>query len=370
MKFRWITSIILTLCLLVGFNLASAQVVNEDFRSTADVFLRRLTAAEHQGMGGSFVGSIAGANALNSNPAGLSFIESNRFVMHTTRFPHTIAVISRRNEAERFEDYGQYDLRAAGFEAINYAVPMERSGVIGFDLVSEHEGRFSRVNRFGKATNNFPGSNLAIGVGYGTYLFDGLSIGADAKWIRSKVQDAENTGHIGHGYAYNVGAIQQVGRHLRIGVVLRNLSNGLSFSDDSIPDQIRRDILFGAAYWQDYKDIDLRVSFDLNPPFDDGIRTGLGGEIWYRGLIGARIGYLRHTEKRVDSIRNLETEGLEDEERLWKAEGLTLGLGVNLGKININAAYTPQMKPQANVGEQIRIDQGKSVYSFSIGQSF
>ena len=152
---------IITLCFFFGcFDLASAQVADEEFRATADVFLRQLTSAEHQGMGGSFTASIAGANALNSNPAGLSFVDSNRFVAHIARVPRTVAVISRLNASERYEDYGRYDLRASGLELMNYIVPMGRLGVIGFDLAFEYEGRFSRVNHLGKATTNFPESNL------------------------------------------------------------------------------------------------------------------------------------------------------------------------------------------------------------------
>ena len=370
MRCQWVYRFFLAFCLLGAFNLASAEDVNGEVPSAADVFLRRLTAAPHQGMGGSFVGSITGANALNSNPAGLSLIEGNRFVAHAARFPRTVAVVSKLNDVERHEDYGRYDLRSSGFQSINYIAPMDNGGVIGFDVTFEYEGRFSRVNHLGKSTNNFPANNLAIGVGYGRRLIGELFIGADAKWIRSKVHESEYRGHIGHGYAYNLGAMQQLGKELRIGILVRNLSNGLSFSDDSIPDKIRRDALFGAAYQRHYKDVTVRVAFDLNPPFEAGIRTGFGAEVWYRGRIAGRIGYLRHTENRMGSIFNLETEETEVERRLWKIEGLTVGLGMNLGTMNINVAYMPQIKPQANTAEQIRIDRGQSVYYFSIGRSY
>ncbi len=362
---------LVTLSLFVSWsNFASAQVTNEDFRSSADVFLRKLTSAEHQGMGGSFAGSISGANALNSNPAGLTFIDSNRFVTHVARFPRTAAMVAKLNEAEWYEDHGQYDLRASGLEFINYSTPLGKSGAIGFDFALGHEGRFSRVNHIGKATGSFPENDFAAGIGYATKLFRGLSVGVDARWMRSKVQDAQVNEHVGHGYAYNLGLIQQFGGQFRIGAVIRNLSNGLSFTDNSIPDRIHRDVLFGGAYRFHHKDMDIQIGFDLNPPFEDGIRTNFGGEIWYRGFIGGRIGYLRHTEKRFDSIFIVETEQVEFENRLWKTEGMTLGLGLKVGKINMNAAYTPQMKPTENEGEQIRIEQGEFVYSFSIGQSF
>ena len=109
---------------------------------------------------------------------------------------------------------------------------------------------------------------------------------------------------------------------------------------------------------------------DLNPPFEDGVRTNFGGTVWYRNFIGGRIGYLRHTEKRFGSILSLETGQADSEDRLWKTEGLTLGLGLQVSGIYINAAYTPQIRPTENDGEQIRVESGKSVYSFSIEQRF
>ena len=363
--------VLITLLLpLGGQNLASAQAINEDFYASTNTFLNRLASARQLGLGDNFVSSISGVKALNSNPAGLSFINSSRLITNVLRFPHTVAVIAKLNDLERYEDHGQYALRASGLEFINYSKPLETAGGLGFDFAIGHEGRFSRVNHLGKATNGFPETDFAIGASYAVKLFPGFAIGADGRWLRSKVQDAENNRHIGHGYAYNLGLIQQFGEHLRIGGVIRNLSNGLSFTDNSIPDRIRRDILLGGSYQFHYKNVDIQISLDLNPPFEDGIRTNFGGTIWYRDFIGARIGYLRHTEKRFDSILSLETEQFEFGDRLWKTEGPTLGLGLQVRGVHINAAYTPQMRPMENDGERIRIESGKSVYSFSIEQRF
>jgi hypothetical protein len=358
------------LLLLGGTNLASAQVINEDFYASTNTFLRQLASAKHLRLGDNSVRSISGTNALNSNPAGLSFINSNRLVTNISRFPRTVAIITKLNDLERYEDHNQYALRASGLEFINYSKPLGTAGGFGFDFAIGHEGRFSRVNHLGKATNSFPETDFAIGVSYAVKLFRGFAIGADGRWLRSKVQDAENNRHIGHGYVYNLGLIQQLGEHLRIGGVIRNLSNGLSFTDDSIPDRIRRDVLLGGSYQFHYKNVDIQIGLDLNPPFEDGVRADFGGTIWYRDFIGGRIGYLRHTEKRFGSILNLETEQVAFEDRLWKTEGLALGLGLQVRGMYLNAAYTPQIRPAENDREQIRIESGKSVYSFSIGQRF
>ena len=366
----FVITLITLLLLFGGENLASAQVINEDFRASTNMFLKRLASAKHLRMGDNFVSSISGINALNSNPAGLSFINSNRLVTNVSRFPRTVAIITKLNDVERYEDHSQYALRASGLEFINYSMPLGTAGGLGFDFAIGHEGRFSRVNNLGKATNSFPETDFAIGVSYAVKPFRGFAVGADARWLRSKVQDGEGNRHIGHGYAYNLGLIQQLGKHLRIGGMIRNLSNGLSFTDNSIPDRIHRDILLGGSYQFHYKDVDIQIGLDLNPPFEDGVRTNFGGTVWYRDFIGGRIGYLRHAEKRFGSIFSLETEQAGSEDRLWKTEGLTLGLGLQVSGIYINAAYTPQIRPTENDGEQIRVESGKSVYSFSIEQRF
>ena len=362
--------LIALLLLLGGTNLASAQAINEDFYASTNTFLRRLASVKHLGLGDNSVGSILGINALNSNPAGLSFINDNRLTTNVSRFPRTVAVIAELNDVERYEDHNQYALRASGLEFINYSTPLGAAGGFGFNFAVGHEGRFSRVNHLGKATNSFPETDFAIGISYAVKLFPGFAIGADARWLRSKVQDPENNRHIGHGYAYNLGLIQQLSEHLRIGAVIRNLSNGLSFTDNSIPDKIHRDVLLGGSYQFHYKNLDLQIGLDLNPPFENGVRTNVGGTIWYRDFIGARIGYLRHTEERFGSILNLETEQVEFEDRLWKTEGLSLGLGIQVLGIHMNVAYTPQIRPIGNDREQIRIEGGKSVYSFSIEQRY
>ena len=358
------------LLFLGGENDLSAQTINEDFRASADTFLRRIASVEHLRLEDGFVSSISGINTLNSNPASLSSIDSNRFATHISRSPRTIAIIAKLNDVERYEDHNQYALRASGLEFINYSKPVGKTGGIAFDFVVGHEGRFSRVNHLGKATNSFPETDFAVGIGYGVQLFQGFAFGADARWLRSKVQDVEGNRHIGHGYAYNLGVTQQVGDHFRIGGVIRNLSNGLSFTDNAIPDRIHRDVLFGGSYQYHYKNVDIQIDLDVNPPFEDGIRTNFGATLWYRGFIGARIGYRYHTEKQFGSILNLETDQVEFENRLWTAEGLTLGIGLQAHGVYISAAYTPQMRPTENDGEQIRVETSKSVYSFSIVQCF
>ena len=357
-------------CLIVYFSLLSSIAAAANTTAAADGFLKRLLSAEQHGMGGSFVGTSHGANALGSNPAGISAAAGNRFILHATRFPRTIALLSKPNLDANYEDYSRYEQRAYGIETLNYAFPMGKFGTLGLGLAFEQTGPFRRVDHSGKALNSFPENNVAIGFSYGLKLLGGTRVGVDTKWLRSKVADVDGTEHLGHGYAYNIGMSQRIGDRTLVGIVARNLSNGLSFSDSSIPDAMARTIVAGIAHQYAVSDVTFLVGLDVHPPFRDGIRANVGGEVWYRQRVGARIGYLRHTEKRYAEAFLLEDGTFEGEERLWKTEGFCFGLGVRFGSLILNAAYTPQLRPVAAENERIHIVQGEAVYTFSIGRTF
>lgn len=359
-----------TILLIFSFSITSEALPATNTTAETDRFLKQLLGAEQRGMGGSFVGGTAGANALGNNPAGITTTKGDRFVLHMTRFPHTIVLLSKPNVNIDYEDYSKFDQRASGIETLNWAFPMGKYGTIGLAFAMAHAGPFRRVNHQGKALNNFPENNLAIGMGYGINCFGGTVLGFDARWLRSKITDTSGTEHFGHGYTYNIGLIQHIGNTLQLGIVIRNLSNGLSFVDPAIPDSIHRDVIAGLTYQRDISNITLRLGFDVHPPFPDGVRTNLGAEIWYRDRFGGRIGYLRDTESRYASVYLLEDLTYETEERTWKAEGLCLGLGLRVGNFIFNASYTPQFKPTVYEDERIHIVQGTSIYSFSIGQVF
>ncbi len=343
---------------------------NVAMSSDADRFLKSMLGAEQRGMGGSFVASIVGAVAIGTNPAGIGTNDDNRYSIHIARFPRTVARVAKPNIRNTYEDYSQYDQHASGFESMNCVFPFGKFGTLGVAVSIGHEGSFRRVNHEGKALNNFPENNLATGVGYGLEFIEGTLIGIDAKWIRSKVTDRSGVEHFGHGYSYNVGLIQKIGQKLQVGVVLRNLSNGLSFADSVVPDKINHDVIFGVAYKHEIRDFSVRIGLDFHPPFADGIRTNVGTEIWYRNRVVGRIGYLRDTDQRYLPVTTIGDSSVEMEDRVWVMEGPCLGLGFRIGDFLINASRTPQFKPNVSDKERLHITQGTSVYTFSIGQKF
>lgn len=336
----------------------------------ADRFLKQSIGAEQYGMGGSFVSTARGANALGNNPAGICLAGGNRFIVRAIRSPRTIALLSKQNFEANYEDYQRYEQQESGIETLNWAFPMGKFGTLGLAFSFAQEGPFRRVNHLGKALNNFPKNNLAIGFGYGLDLFGNTGVGFDVKWLRSKVTDAKQTEHVGFGYAYNVGIIHRLNKGFQMGIAARNLSNGLSFSDTAIPDTLHPDIAVGITYHREISNVALRIGLDVHPPFRNGIRANFGVEAWYHGRISGRIGYLRDTEKRYASVLLLEHGTVEMTERVWKAEGMCFGLGMRFGKLTLNTAYIPQFQPTVASDERIHIVQGAAVYTFSIGQDF
>ena len=357
-------------CIVSLFFVLSSPASIANTSASADGFLKQLLGAEHYGMGGSFVGATRGAHALGSNPAGVSVTTGNRFVIHATRFPHTIALLSKPSLNANYEDYSRYEQHSSGVETLNWAFPMGKFGTLGLAIAFEQAGPFRRVDYLGKALNSFPENNLAIGLSYGVNLFGGTVVGVDTKWLRSKAINTDGNEDLGHGYAYNVGIIQRIGEAIQIGAVIQNLSNGLSFSDPSLPDTMERTVVTGIAYQREISDVALRFGLDVHPPFHNGIQINIGAEAWYRYRLGIRIGYLRDTQKRDTSVFLLKDASFETEERLWKAEGICFGIGFRFGNIILNAAYTPQFTPVVVDEERIHIVQGKAVYAFSIGQTF
>jgi len=249
---------------------------------------------------------------------------------------------------------------------VNYVRPLGKLGTLGFGVVFRHEGRFSRVNDEGKAVNTFPENDFAFTLGYGRKLASSAYIGLDAKVIRSKSQDLQGDDYLGRGYSYNIGYIQRLNTHWKFGGVIRNLSNGLSFSSEDIPDKLRRDIIVGIAYQRENQNYSQQFGLDFNFPFKEGVNANIGGELWYRQIIGARLGYIRHIQKRFEPILHLNTENITIDERLWLTEGFTYGVGLRLYGLEFNFAYTPQDKPETRENEKLRLEDGNAVISFSV----
>jgi hypothetical protein len=356
------------ICLLLLFVLCCSSV-NAEGKYGAE-FLQQLASAESNGMGESTVAYSIGARALNNNPAGLSFGMGNELLVGSYISPRVSATILEKNGDELWEDYGKYEIERTEMTYINFAIPPSKGGNIGVSLAFNHGGRFIRVNEEGKAINAFPRDDLLLGIGYSVKLTKGFAFGLDAKALRSKLPTDKGS-QIGRTYAMNVGFMHQINDKARIGASLQNIGNKLSFKMPDIPDKLRRDFEFGALYnIINSKKSNLSVSFDINPPFDNGLRYSVGTELLYSQRLAFRIGYIRDTQPYYDSFFNMIDGASVKEKRVWIRKGITIGAGLKLKNADVNIAMTPSREPDLSDEEKLRLDDQKSIISFSFSARF
>jgi len=356
MNSKFICGILLLLISLPG--LASDNKFGADF-------LQQLTSAEADGVGESIAAYPIGIRSLNNNPAGLTYMEGSELLVNTHEMPRITAVIMKQNEEGEWKDHGIYDIAATEMGLVSYALPLGKFGNLGMSFVLHHAGRFIRVNEEGKALNSFPRNNLAFTIGYSVRIFQGISVGFDVENIRSKVPVGDGD-EIGRTNAISVGLMHQMGKRVRVGAVLQNMGSKLSFDSPDIPNKLPRELAVGAVYTvKDSGNSVLSLNVEINPPFDDGPRYNLGAELLYAKFIALRIGYLRSTRDYAESLLNLSDETATNDSRVWTRKGVTFGLGVRFGNVEIDFARAPRREPDPNGDEKLRLDDHDSILSFS-----
>lgn len=333
-------------------------------------FLQQLTSAEADGVGESIAAYPIGIRSLNNNPAGLTYMEGSELLINTHELPRITAVIMKQNEDGEWKDHSIYNIAPTEMGLVSYVLPLGKFGNLGMSFVLHHAGRFIRVNEEGKALNSFPRSNLAFTIGYSIRIFQGASIGFDVKNIRSKVPVGDGD-EIGRTNAISVGLMHQIGRRVRFGAVLQNMGSKLSFDSPDIPNKLPRELIVGAVYTvKDSENSVLSLNVEANPPFDDGPRYNLGAELLYAKFIALRIGYLRSTRDYTESLLNLSDETSINDSRVWTRKGVTFGLGVRFGNVEIDFARAPRREPDLNSDEKLRLDDHDSILSFSFSAKF
>lgn len=354
-------------CLLIQTIFCYSYVYSSDDieKGYGAKFLQQLSSAEINGMGEGAVAHSTGVRALNNNPAGLAFGAGNELLVGSYRSPDVSATIMKENINGIWEDYGRYKVDPNEMAYINYAIPTGRIGKIGISFAFGHGGRFIRVNEEGKAINAFPNDDILFGIGYGVGLGKGLALGFDAKALRSKLSVDEGI-QIGRTYAMNVGFMHQISNKARIGMSLQNMGKDLSFKTSDVPSKLRRDFHLGAlCNVVERKKSKLSVSFDVNPPFEDGLRYSIGSELLYADCLALRIGYMRDSQPHYDAFVNISDGSSISDERIWVRQGITFGAGLKLKSADINLAITPSRSPALYDGEKLRLEDGKSVISLS-----
>lgn len=328
-------------------------------------FLQQLTAADADGMGESLVAYSTGVRSINNNPAGLTLIKGGELLISAHRLPSINAVIMRENDDGKWQDYNKYNIKPTEMGLISYALPIGKFGNMGMSFIFHYGGRFIRVNTEGKAVNSFPQDDLAFVIGYSRRIVQNVSLGFDLKSIRSKLS-VDGKDNIGRTYALNAGFLHQIGTRFKIGAVIQNIGNDLSFNSQEIPSELRKKLIIGAMYVvKDSKNSVLSLSMDMNPPFESGPRYNLGAELLYIRHLILRAGYIRSTDTYYESLLNLDDGSTTYEQRDWIRKGPTIGVGVRFNGVELNFASIPSREPILENDEKLRLENSRFITSFS-----
>lgn len=241
-------------------------------------------------MGGAYAAIAEGPEGMWVNPAAVGITKGRQaMVMHNDY----IGDIS-----QEYVGYMQKTTGSRGNWGLSY---------MSMDLGSQQG--FTGTNVF---TGNFTPTDTVLSIGYGRKMDDRLAMGANLKYIDSKIQNFSDST-----FALDIGALYKVkGQPLRLGVALQNVGQGLSLgaSQDKLPTLLR----IGAAY----KVPKSQWMWALEGEFarDEDPVWKLGAEYGLSEMVKLRAGY--------NNSNDLDN-------------GYTYGVGILQKRYSFNYAYIP-----------------------------
>ncbi len=268
-------------------------------------FLELPVGARSVAMGGASAASVDDATALYWNPAGLASLDKRDAV-----FSHTESPLSARL------DYGGFAQPAAG-------------GVLGAAFTYLSHGDLSGRDGFGRPTGGYGASDAALAVGYARKTEHGAA-GVTVKYLRSHIAEAE-----AQGFAADFGLAKTVGA-FGVAAVVRNVGPGLKYAEQ------RNDLPLAAVAGASFRrgTLLLELDHEYRPRVGQN-DAGFGAEWEAKPGLSLRGGY--STKGAIGGGSGLDA-----------AKGLTIGLGVRLGKARINYA----IQPMGDAGRSHRFDVG------------
>ncbi len=271
--------------------------------TTGAAFLKLARSARDSALGGASAAGAQGADALFSNPAGLSSF-----------LPESPSELSL-----------SYDnlLESSYLGTAAWGRSVGRFGALGVDLVYFSQGALTAYNGQGDAVGSFRPYDLAVALAYAR-RFDGFAMGGSVKMIRSSLADVSGTSA-----ALDFGAqasdICLVGdRPVDFGAQVSNLGPPIKLGGLEAPLPFA---FAGGFLWHMATAVDS--SLDAHLPSDQAPYVSLGVEATYRfdqKKHGAslRLGY--------DQSHGRELGG---------AAGMSAGGGLDLGGFRLDYAWVP-----------------------------
>ena len=266
--------------------------------STSCNFLKIGVGAKGSSLGGAYTTLVDDVSAIYWNPAGLSYIQGKQMGAMYLKW---------------FEDINyQFIGYAHALKNKNPTYNNRMNKVFGIGIYNLTMDEIQGYDASGAPTKSLEAYDRALSLSYSSplrrKLLGGVSIKIIDKRLASKKAQA---------YAMDIGTIYtDVLKDLDLSLVLTNLSSGIKFIKEK--DKLPMNIKLGAGLR--LLDDNLRIGTNLNLPNDNDFSFNLGTEyqIWHWFLL--RLGY--------DSGQDLDT-------------GLSYGLGLTQGPLNIDYAFVP-----------------------------
>ena len=338
-----IVSILSLMFLLSGFGFAQefAKV-----GTSGAQFLKIAVGARGIAMAEAFDAVCDDASSIFYNPAGLTSIKNNSFMVS-----HANWVADIKYEAGAFaRNFPRIGIFGVSFSYLT-------SGDIEETTVMQQEG----TGRF------FDTGNLMVGFSYARSLTDRFSLGGNIKYIEERLEDEKATA-----WAVDIGTVYHTGfNSLRMGMSIRNFGPELKFegtyqdydngawvidSRTQAPEQkeylpYHMPMTFKISLAYDVLEAEnqfMTLAVDLVHPNDNVERLNVGGEFKWLKMFALRAGYIGPfglLGRFGDEVEDQDTV----DERTYDVENyassFSAGVGFNMemkgfGAINIDYAYT------------------------------
>jgi len=287
-KFILVSSTLLFTLFLPSLSLAAGT-------SSAN-FLKISVGPRASAMGEAFSALADDATAIYHNPAGLAQLKMGElYLMHNQWFEG----ISQEYLALVF--LGDRDAFALSVNYLSSGEIERRSSA-----TEEPEGIFSS-------------SDGALTLSYARYLTQSFSFGLNLKGIRGQIDNYEATG-----YAADIGFLYTFSK-VNLALVVQNLGTEMKFKEEafSLPLTYKAGLALKLLP-------DAILALEVRKEQDtDGLSYHAGAEVYLFNTLALRAGY----NSKIADTELGETTSLSN--------GLTVGAGLKLGKLNLDYAFVP-----------------------------
>lgn len=240
------------------------------------------------------------------NPAALGFVEKGAVEL-------TFAQLVPGLASDVTYNYGTWVQPVKGF------------GAFGVGFIFLNYGTSIGSDAQGTPTGEFSSNELSPALYYGTRILPDLAVGGALKWIRIQLAPDSQSG-VGTTFALDLAALYRIPQYrLSFGANLQNLGPSVTFINEDQASPLSRNLKIGGA-WTAYEtqEFSLLGVYDFNQSLvTSDFRTyNYGAELRVFEQLAGRLGYYK--------------------DPLGDIGGITFGLGVSWGSLNLDFGSIPQ----------------------------